>query len=101
VTSDTATIVDAGLNYKASPEAVIGVMYTYLAPNHGASNVFLSSTRNQYGVILNYLLSKSTGLYAEYVLQHASGRKAAQIFGMSPSSSSNQGVAALGLWHSF
>ncbi|MFM0336127.1 porin [Paraburkholderia fungorum] len=101
LTGDTADIVDAGINYALSSAATIGLAYTYLGKNHGPSNVFYASVRNQYGVVGNYYLSKSTGIYAGYVLQHASGHKPAQIFGNSPSSSSTQGVATLGIWHAF
>ncbi len=101
LTGDTADIVDAGIDYALTPFLTVSLAYTFLDKNNGPSNVFLASVRNQYGVFAHYLLSKSTGLYTGYVLQHASGHKAAQVFGNSPSSSSTQGVATIGMWHNF
>jgi general bacterial porin, GBP family len=101
LTGDTANIVDAGVRYAVTPAASVGLMYTFLDKNHGASNVFYASVRNQYGLVVNYALSKSTGLYALGVYQHASGRKPAQIFGNAASSNSSQSLATVGMWHSF
>jgi len=101
LTGDVASIYDVGVRYNISPFQVVGVEYTFLDKNNGPKNVFYASIRNTYGVIYDYRLSKATDIYATYVFQHASGNRPAQLFGMSLSSGSSQGVAAIGIRHYF
>lgn len=100
-TSDVAGIFDVGVRYNITPFQVVGVEYTFLDKNHGPTNVFYASIRSTYGVIYDYKLSKATDIYVTYVFQHATGGLRAQLFGMSPSSNSGQGVAAIGIRHYF
>jgi predicted porin len=101
LTGDVANIYDVGVRYNITPFQVVGVEYTFLDKNNGPKNVFYASTRSTYGVIYDYRFSKATDIYATYVFQHASGHYPAQLFGMSFSSSSSQGVAAIGIRHYF
>ncbi|HEX7911522.1 MAG TPA: porin [Paraburkholderia sp.] len=101
LTGDVASIFDVGVRYNITPFQVVGVEYTFLDKNNGPKNVFYASVRSTYGVIYDYRLSKRTDIYATYVFQHATGGRQAQIFGMSLSSSSAQGVAAIGIRHYF
>ena len=100
----TAKFHNAEINFKyqITPTLLAGVAYDY-TKGYGVND----AKYNQVSAGLDYFLSKRTDLYLAGVYQHASGKDStghaavANISSISPSSTSNQVVATVGIRHKF
>jgi predicted porin len=94
--------VELNFKYLVSPSLLLGVAYDY-TKGYGVNSV----QYHQAAIGADYFLSKRTDLYVAAVYQHASGTDStgmtahANILGLSPSSTTNQSVAAAGIRHKF
>jgi predicted porin len=93
---------EANFKYQLTPAMLLGVAYDY------TKGYSVSSQKIHQGVLgVDYFLSKRTDLYADGVYQHSSGTNSAgqtstaQINGLSPSTTSNQVAAIVGIRHKF
>jgi predicted porin len=104
VTSGSAKFHNAELNFKyqLTPALLLGAAYDY-TKGYGVNNA-----KYHQGIIgADYFLSKRTDLYIDGIYQHASGtdstghKAVADINVLSPSSTSNQVAAVVGIRHKF
>jgi predicted porin len=93
---------EANFKYQLTPALLLGVAYDY------TKGYSVSSQKIHQGVLgVDYFLSKRTDLYADGIYQHSSGTNSngvtstAQINGLSPSTTSNQVAAIVGIRHKF
>jgi predicted porin len=100
----TAKFHNAEVNFKyqLTPALLLGAAYDY------TKGYSVSSQKIHQGVLgADYFLSKRTDLYVDGIYQHSSGTNSAgvtstaQINGLSPSSTSNQVAAIVGIRHKF
>ena len=107
--NSTSVIVnnyEANARYALTPALSLGAAYTF---TNSKFNFLGDSTRvryHQFGLQTDYALSKRTDIYAEGVMQIASGGPegfppAAQISGAAASSSSRQVLVTTGIRHRF
>ncbi len=93
---------EANFKYQITPALLLGVAYDY------TKAYSVSNEKIHQGIVgVDYFLSKRTDLYADGLYQHASGTNSvgrtatAQINGLSPSTTSNQVAAIVGIRHKF
>jgi len=94
--------VEANFKYQVTPALLLGVAYDY------TKAYSVSNEKIHQGIVgVDYFLSKRTDLYADGIYQHADGTNSfghtatAQINGLSPSTTSNQVAAIIGIRHKF
>ncbi|MEA3089536.1 MAG: hypothetical protein QOJ04_878 [Caballeronia sp.] len=93
---------EANFKYQLTPALLLGVAYDY------TKGYSVTNEKIHQGILgADYFLSKRTDVYVDGVYQHVSGnnsvggRATAQINGLSPSSTSNQVAAIVGIRHKF
>ncbi|SAL50906.1 porin [Caballeronia sordidicola] len=93
---------EANFKYQLTPALLLGVAYDY------TKGYSVASQKIHQGVLgADYFLSKRTDVYVDGIYQHSSGTNSAgvtstaQINGLSPSSTSNQVAAIVGIRHKF
>jgi len=109
ITVNSLTFDNFELNalYHFTPALSAGAMYTYTSGRYDGSNGDSKPKWNQFGLVVDYNVSKRTMVYAHAVYQKVSGSTGtfldnAYITGTDNSSSSNrQGVVRLGILHVF
>ncbi|PUA18329.1 porin [Glaciimonas sp. PCH181] len=96
--------------YLVAPTLMLSFAYTYTTVDISGRPGVTNSKFNQFGVLADYFLSKRTTLYTEGVFQRAggdpfiaggNGGPAAQIQGLSASSTNSQALIRVGMRHSF
>jgi predicted porin len=93
---------EVNFRYQFTPEFLVGVAYDYTG-GYGVNE----AKYQQAALGADYFLSKRTDVYATGIYQHASGKDStgepavAAITTLSPSSTSNQTVAVVGIRHKF
>ena len=93
---------EANFKYQLTPALLLAVAYDY------TKGYSVASQKIHQGVLgADYFLSKRTDVYVDGIYQHSSGTNSAgvtstaQINGLSPSSTSNQVAAIVGIRHKF
>jgi predicted porin len=93
---------ELNFKYQLTPALLLGAAYDY------TKAYSIANEKIHQGMLgVDYFLSKRTDLYADGIYQHASGTNSvnstatAQINGLSPSSTSNQVAAVVGIRHKF
>jgi predicted porin len=93
---------EANFKYQLTPALLLGVAYDY------TKAYSVANEKIHQGILgVDYFLSKRTDLYADGIYMHASGTNSvgaaatAQINGLSPSTTSNQVAAIVGIRHKF
>ncbi|MFM0077054.1 porin [Paraburkholderia sediminicola] len=98
---------EANFNVLPRPDILVGVSYAYTRGSDVTSGNAGGVNYHQLHLGVDYFLSKRTDVYAVVFGQHASGRDStgkaavAQVFTLSPSSTSNQVAATISLRHKF
>lgn len=93
---------EVNFKYQFTPALLVGAAYDY-TKGYGLSD----ATYQQGSIGVDYYLSKTTDIYVDGVYQHASGTDSTQhaavanINQLSPSSTSNQVAALVGIRHKF
>jgi predicted porin len=94
--------VEVNFRYQITPALLVGVAYDY-TKGYGVNG----AKYHQAALGADYFLSKRTDVYITGIYQHASGTDStntpavACITTLSPSSTSNQAVALVGIRHKF
>ena len=105
--NQTATFNNGEINFKyqLTPALIVGAAYDYTQGSKIDGNSAAKYHQGSLGV--DYFLSKRTDVYIDGIYQHASGTDStnqtavANINGLSPSSTSNQVAAVVGIRHKF
>ncbi|MDR5830197.1 porin [Caballeronia sp. LP006] len=97
---------EANARYALTPALSLGAAYTFTNQKLGAAGESTRVRYHQFGLQTDYALSKRTDVYAEGVMQIASGLPeneypSAQISGAAASSSSRQVLVTAGIRHRF
>ncbi|PUA18427.1 porin [Glaciimonas sp. PCH181] len=96
--------------YLVAPTLMLVAAYTYTTVGISGRPGVVNSKFNQFSVLADYFLSKRTTLYAEGIylraggdpfIAGANGGPAAQIQGLSASSTNSQALVRVGIRHSF
>ncbi|MDE1180387.1 porin [Paraburkholderia sp.] len=99
---------ELNVKYDIAPDFFVGGMYTYTRAHLDQNGGRASLHWNQAGLMAEYLLSKRTALYTQFVYQKLSGGTTGTVFDTAyitgsadVSSNSHQMVARVGISHSF